>query len=131
MRRLIRYFFTVLLALAIGYGIGSYRATYQAAIASNSHPIILLSGLHAMISQGDYNKAKKTIEAAVDVHVDGISLIDRKPMSIFPMLAPWAPNLSDKVRHSALLRANEYFVVKTDVLKPETREFLASSQKTK
>jgi len=131
MKRFIPYLATVLLSLAIGYVIGGYRATYQAAIASNAHPLIWLTAIHEMINRGDYNRANKMIEAAVDVHVDGISLVEREPGSIFPMLMPWAPDLVGRVRHSALLRANEYFVEKTDVLRPETREFLVSSQKTK
>lgn len=131
MKRFIPHLATVLLSLAIGYMIGGFRATHRAAIASNAHPVILLTAIHEMINTGDYNRAKEVIESAVDVHVDGISLVEREPTLILVMLMPWAPDYATQVRHSALRRANEYFVEKTDVLQPETREFLASSQKSK
>ena len=131
MKRIIPHLTTALLSLAVGYMIGGYRATYQAAMASNAHPLILLTAIHEMIDRGDYSSAKAAIESAVDSHVDGISLVHREPISILVMLIPWTPNYVTQVRHSALRRANEYFVEKTDVLQPKTREFLASSQDSK
>lgn len=129
MKRFIPYLATALLSLAIGYVIGGYRATHQAAIASNAYPLILLTAIHEMINRGDYSGAKETIETAVDIHVDGISLVEREPASILAMLMPWARNVVPQARHSALRRAEEYFVEKTDLLRPDTREYLASSQK--
>jgi hypothetical protein len=131
MKRILPYLATALLALIAGYLIGGFRATHQAAIGSNAGSLVWLTATHEMISRGDYDRAKETTEGAVDAHVAALSQVQREPASVLVWMIPWAPDIVGQVTPNALRRANEYFVEKTGVLRPETREFLASSQKTK
>jgi hypothetical protein len=131
MKRFTSYLATAALSLVLGYLIGGFRATHQAAIGSNAGSLVWLTAIHEMISRGDYSRAKEITEGAVDAHVAVLSQVQREPVSAFVWLIPWAPDVVGQVTPNALRRANEYFVVQTDLLRPETREYLASSQKAK
>jgi len=131
MKRIVPYLATALLCLTIGYLIGGFRATHQAAIGSNAGSLVWLTAIHEMISRGDYDRAKEITETAVDAHVAVLSQVQREPASSLVWLIPWAPDIVGQVTPNALRRANEYFVAQTDLLRPETREYLASSQNKK
>ena len=131
MKRIIPYLATALLCLTIGYLIGGLRATHQAAIGSNAGSLVWLTAIHEMISRGDYDRAKEITEGAVDAHVAVLSQVQREPTSVFVWMIPWAPDVVGQVTPNALRRANEYFVEKTTLLKPETRDFLATTQTKK
>jgi len=129
MKRILPYFVTALLSLAIGYLIGGFRATHQAALGSNAGSLVWLTAIHEMISRGDYDRAKEITETAVDANVAALSQAKQYPASAIVWMIPWAPDYVAEVTPAALRRANEYFVEKTTALRPETREFLAITQK--
>jgi hypothetical protein len=128
MKRIIPYLATTLLSLTVGYFAGGFRGTHQAAIGSNAGSLVWLTAIHEMISRGNYDRAKEVTEGAVDAHVAMLSRVQRDPASVFVWLIPWAPDVVGQVTPTALRRAKEYFVEKTTVLKPETRDFLATTQ---
>lgn len=131
MKRFILHLVISVLCLLVGYVIGGFRAMHQAAIGSNAGSLVWLTAIHEMISRGDYDRAKETAETAVDAHVSVLSQVQREPTSILVWMIPWAPDVVGQVTPNALQRANEYFVDQTTALRPETRDYLASSQKEK
>lgn len=128
MKRIIPYLITALLFLVIGYFLGGYRGTRQAAFGSNAGSLVWFTGIHQRIAKGDYEKAKELTESAVDAHVGVLAQIQSNPESILVWIIPWAPDVVNQISPGILKNANDYFVEKTSALKPETREYLASTQ---
>jgi hypothetical protein len=131
MKRTIPHIITALVFLTAGYIAGSFRSTRQAAIGSNANSLIWLTGIHEMISKGDHKRAKEITESAVDAHVAVLAQVQRDPAATLVWMIPWTPDIVGQVTPNALKRANDYFVGRTDVLKPETREFLTATQQSK
>lgn len=128
MKRIIPYLITALLFLAIGYIAGGYRGTRQAVIGSNAGSLVWFTGIHQRIAKGDYEKAKEITESAVDAHVGVLAKVHNHPQDILVWIIPWAPDVVSQITPGALKNANDYFVEKTSALKPETRNFLTSTQ---
>lgn len=89
--------YTILILVALifglsGYIIGGVTIGLRTAKNSNLASLVWINGIHEMLEEQKYDKAKKISINAEQAHFDVIKTLKDKPYMIMMWLLPWMPD---------------------------------------
>ena len=89
--------YTILILVAVifglvGYIIGGVTIGLRAAKNSNLASLVWINGIHEMLEEQKYEKAKKISINAEQAHFDVLKTLKDKPYLIMMMVLPWMPD---------------------------------------
>ena len=89
--------YTILILVAVifglvGYIIGGVTIGLQAAKNSNLASLVWINGIHEILEEQKYEKAKKISINAEQAHFDVLKTLKDKPYLIMMMVLPWMPD---------------------------------------
>ena len=109
----------------VGYVVGATSGGTMAARSANKDSLAYFTSIHKALEAEKYERAKHTVETAVDGHVGVLRLLDSKRKSRLHYAWPWsAIKPAEEARQKVMKNAKQHFLTTPGTLETETVEFL-------